>query len=288
VKLSNRGFTLIEIAIVLVIVGLLVSFGAGMVGPLTRRAKFTETKEIVQSAVQSAIGYAAATNSRLPNAATFPAIIKTGTDAWGKNLQYVFDNALTGVTSICNRTTTNITVRRCNNAACTAPVTVPNVAFLVISSGPNYNNQTRGSQAIAAPVNINIYNADIANIDNYNDPPAGIRLQPYDDIVEIVTIYDLKTKTGCIGRELKIITRDLTVGKVGTPYPSTTLSASDGTAPYVWALIAGALPPGIALTGATGALSGTPTAQGAYPFTVRVTDSQAYTAQQPLTITINP
>jgi len=288
VKLSNQGFSLIEIAIVLVIVGLLVGFGASMVGPLTRRAKFSETKEAVQSAVQATIGYAAATNNRLPDAATFPAIIKTRKDTWGKNIEYVFDNALTGITSICNRAATNITVQRCNNAACTAPVVVTNVAFLVLSSGANYNNQTRGSQAIAAPVTINIYDADTTNIDNYNDPPVGVRLQPYDDIVELVTIYDLKTKTGCIGKELKIITRDLTVGKLGTAYPSTTLSAADGTAPYAWTLIEGSLPPGLALTGATGILSGAPTAQGAYPFTVRVTDSQGYTTQQVLSITINP
>jgi len=287
-KCSDHGFTLIEIAIVLMIVGLLVGMGAGMVGPLTRRAKVTETKDTVQSAVQSVVGYTAASGNRLPNAATFPTIIKAGRDAWGKNIQYVFDNALTVATSVCNRSTTNITVQRCSNAACTGPVVVSNVAFLVVSSGSNYNNQTAASQAVAAPTTINIYDAEIDGIDNCNDAPAGIRAERYDDIVEVVTIYDLKAKTGCVGRELRVITRELAVGKVGLLYPSTTLSAADGTAPYTWAVIAGALPTGLSLAGATGVIAGTPTVSGTYPVTVRVTDNAGYTAQQSLSITIDP
>ncbi|MFN7973898.1 MAG: Ig domain-containing protein [Acidobacteriota bacterium] len=61
-------------------------------------------------------------------------------------------------------------------------------------------------------------------------------------------------------------------GQVGTPY-SQTISASGGTAPYTFAVTAGALPPGLALNGATGVLSGTPTVAGTYNFTVTATDS---------------
>ncbi len=41
---EGAGFTLIEIAIVLVILGLLVTLGASMIGPLTKRAKLNETR----------------------------------------------------------------------------------------------------------------------------------------------------------------------------------------------------------------------------------------------------
>lgn len=285
---SDRGFTLIELAIVLVIVGLLVGIGASMVGPLTKRAKYTETKEALQNASQSIIGYAATMGNRLPDAATFPAIIKTSKDAWGKSLSYIFDNALTGSTSICNRTTTNITVRRCNNAACTAPVVITNVAFLVVSSGPNYNNQTGTSQAVAAPTTFNIYEPDVGAVDGCNDPPVGVRLERYDDIVDFVTIYDLKVKSGSVGKELGIVTRFLPNGKVGNLYGSTTVSAVNGTAPYSWSIVAGTLPAGLSLAPTTGVISGTPTTAGAYPVTIRVTDALGYTAQQQFSITVDP
>jgi subtilisin family serine protease len=70
----------------------------------------------------------------------------------------------------------------------------------------------------------------------------------------------------------QITTTALPAGTVGTPY-SQALSATDGTQPYAWSLDSGELPPGIGLDPATGALSGTPTAQGTFAFTVRLTDA---------------
>ncbi|MBU3960596.1 MAG: tandem-95 repeat protein [Alphaproteobacteria bacterium] len=52
---------------------------------------------------------------------------------------------------------------------------------------------------------------------------------------------------------------------------SETLTASNGTAPYVFSLNSGALPPGLTLSSA-GVLSGTPTTDGSYSFVVGVTD----------------
>ncbi len=57
----------------------------------------------------------------------------------------------------------------------------------------------------------------------------------------------------------------------GTAY-SQTISASGGAAPYSFAVVAGTLPAGLALS-AAGVLSGTPTAAGPSNFTVRATDS---------------
>jgi len=64
-------------------------------------------------------------------------------------------------------------------------------------------------------------------------------------------------------------------GLVGTPF-SQTLTAGGGTAPYTFAVISGALPTGVALTSVSsniGLLSGTPTTNGSYEFTMRATDS---------------
>ena len=61
-------------------------------------------------------------------------------------------------------------------------------------------------------------------------------------------------------------------GQVGVPYTSA-LVASGGTPPYTFAITAGSLPPGLTLNPATGAITGTPTTAGVYPFTAEAVDS---------------
>ena len=61
---------------------------------------------------------------------------------------------------------------------------------------------------------------------------------------------------------------------VGTSF-SSSLSASGGTAPYSFAVTGGALPAGLTLSGNT--ISGTPTIQGAYSFTITATDNTSTT-----------
>ena len=61
-------------------------------------------------------------------------------------------------------------------------------------------------------------------------------------------------------------------GVVATPYTGA-LSATGGTSPYTWSLQFGALPTGLVLNPATGAVTGTPTAVGTYSFTLKASDS---------------
>ncbi len=66
-------------------------------------------------------------------------------------------------------------------------------------------------------------------------------------------------------------------GKVGVAY-SSALTASGGTSPYTYSIEAGSLPPGLTLEPTTGAITGTPTAAGTFPFIAKVTDSLGLTA----------
>jgi hypothetical protein len=87
---------------------------------------------------------------------------------------------------------------------------------------------------------------------------------------------------------LNITTTSLPSATLNFQY-SATLGASGGVPPYTWSVISGSLPPGLNLDPASGLISGTPTTEGTYPFTVQVADAQTppATASAPLSITVN-
>lgn len=93
---------------------------------------------------------------------------------------------------------------------------------------------------------------------------------------------------------LSVATTALANAAQGTPY-NAALAASGGVPPLAWSIASGSLPSGLTLTPATGQISGTPTTQGSFAFTVQVTDSSllppnnhSQTAQQALSITVGP
>ncbi|SOZ21551.1 hypothetical protein CBM2623_A150027 [Cupriavidus taiwanensis] len=81
---------------------------------------------------------------------------------------------------------------------------------------------------------------------------------------------------------------------LGVAY-SQSVSASGGSAPYTYSVVAGALPPGLTLNGSTGAVAGTTVAGGNYNFTIQATDNLGFTGSRAYslalgapTIVINP
>jgi hypothetical protein len=84
-----------------------------------------------------------------------------------------------------------------------------------------------------------------------------------------------------------ISTSSLPAGAVQVAY-SAALSATGGTAPYTWSLTGGTLAPGLALSSATGAITGTPTQAGSFLFTATVKDSAGQTASASLSASIAP
>lgn len=73
---------------------------------------------------------------------------------------------------------------------------------------------------------------------------------------------------------------------VGTAYTRTLQSPTAGTAPYMWSVLYGVLPPGLALDGTRGVISGTPAAAGVYPLTLRVVDAKGVNAATEWTMTV--
>jgi sugar lactone lactonase YvrE len=87
-------------------------------------------------------------------------------------------------------------------------------------------------------------------------------------------------------KPLTITTTSLPSGVVGFPYPVQVLGAGGGVGSYKFAVTNGGLPSGLSL--AFGAIYGTPSAAGPFPFTITVTDSAGTTAQANFTITVTP
>ena len=102
-----------------------------------------------------------------------------------------------------------------------------------------------------------------------------------------LTATQALTMTNTVSGTVIITTMAMPNGKVGTPY-SFPLLAVGGLLPYTWAQIAGTLPAGLTLNGATGVISGTPSVTAInLGFTVKVT-SGALTALRALALTITP
>ncbi|UAY74695.1 putative Ig domain-containing protein [Pseudoxanthomonas sp. X-1] len=103
-----------------------------------------------------------------------------------------------------------------------------------------------------------------------------------------VSAFDSGTPTaGSRGYTLTVASPSLTLpattlpnGTAGQAYGAAINPASGGIAPYAYTVSAGALPAGLTVNSASGALSGTPTVAGNFSFTLTATDSTSGTPGQ--------
>jgi len=107
-----------------------------------------------------------------------------------------------------------------------------------------------------------------------------------------VEVTDANSATAMRSYSLTIKSPDVLVsvpslpdGKVNTAYPGVRLTASGGTGPYEFAVVAGKLPNGVQLT-ADGAISGTPTEAGDFTATAQATDRSGFTGTADLSLKI--
>jgi hypothetical protein len=84
---------------------------------------------------------------------------------------------------------------------------------------------------------------------------------------------------------LSISITSLPQGIVGASYNGA-LTIAGGTAPYTWSVSSGQVPPGLSVSAASGALSGTPTSAGNFTFGVTVIDSSSSVQSATTTVSI--
>ena len=95
----------------------------------------------------------------------------------------------------------------------------------------------------------------------------------------VVTVADSSGATGAANLSISIPSQpsiqnsSLPGATVGVPYTAS-LSGTGGASPYTFSITAGSLPAGLTLA-STGGITGTPSTQGTYTFTVEIADSSA-------------
>lgn len=243
VQNPRSGFTLIEIAMVLVVIGILLSIGVGMLGTLSKRAKYNEARDIVKSAREAVYGYAVK-NGFLP-AADISLAGARALDPWGRALEYRAAAALSGSGNACGLPTTDITVLECTNADCTTFNTKPNIAFVVYSKGEDADGACTGT---ASPFRI------WEQYTGYNSPctyAATNAAHQYDDIVQYVTLDEIRYLRSC-PQALVISGMAFTTGVEDTFY-SYSMQAAGGLPPYTWS---GTIGSGGLSLGSSGLISG--------------------------------
>jgi prepilin-type N-terminal cleavage/methylation domain-containing protein len=261
----KKGFTLVELSIVLIIIGLLTGGAFQMLQVMNEKARATEAKENLES-VKKAIITFAVNNSRLPTQAEFSAMNLTGAG----NIALFYNSDTPLQTSLCSVQSTPLQTTNPNG------VTTQNIGFVLAAAGENFNIQTG---RIGDTVTFHPWNTP-----NIDDETAVLdRPEPYDDFYLQVTLGELQATAEC--KPLSIITPMLPTGVVNTPYLVNPAITAIGGSPNYTYLRSGTLPTGIQY--ANNAFSGTPTQSGSFPLNFTVTDSAAQSVTQTLVLIIN-
>ncbi len=248
---KEKGLTLVELAIVLVIIGIILGIGVSIIAILVKQAKQKDTKKIVQTICETVKAYAI-TNKTFPSDITSLGV-KT-TDPYGNAIVYLFATGL-DTNDFCTNNGTWINL--------TDKGTPKNkVAFLVYSLSENRHDDTK-------------------NGSSYEIKPRGSFSGGY-EYDDIYCYYDIETIRQEACETLKITTEALPVGTQYFPYPNTSIEASVSN---ITCTISG-LPNGLTVSGCS--INGTPEEAGSFQVDIQVEDSIGRQASKTFALTIHP
>lgn len=271
--MKRIGLTLIEMAIVLVIVGLLLGLGTGFMIKFIKWKKHKELEDLVSQNANSLIDNAIS-NGSLPNNFT-----------GSQKLIYVVSRKLTASylklnhATICDIKDSELKYQDNNTN-----ITMNNIAFVLFSKGEDYTSDTY---------------CNGIKVDSNQTCMGNLTTDSSKDVINVITLPELKEILGCQGIPLKILNSELPIGIAGESY-SVEIVASGGIKPYKWCYT-GTLPSGISANPNAVCphyqqadhllLSGTPTSSSSQKIKICVEDSNTpspYNVCKFFVITINP
>jgi len=213
--MNKKAFTLLELAIVLLIIGILSAGAMRMMSGAFTSSKYTRTKNSITLAVKEIADYTVRSR-RLP--ASVAGIISQERDAFNTPFLYDVDDAATTTESICNMASTSLTINVCSTADCTGEtITENNVAFILASQGEDTQQQ---------------YTLSGTTYTFYKDGVKKVDGVESDDVVGWMTLNTLKAMAGCEG-SLGIEQNKLPDAIISNTY-SYTLTPKGGQSDYKW------------------------------------------------------
>lgn len=229
---QRNGFTLVEVAIVIVFMGIFITFASSMLKGIAlssksraAREKLATVSDLVQASAVNPVN-----NRAIPlSTDLFESATGAPVDYWNKSYAfYPYTPEPGAVLDICRRSSTDLAV--CLQGDCVNKV-IRDVAYVLVSGA-----EKCAGACTATNLPIQIKPPFVTTV-NLGGPCTGRRCIPlneisttFDDLYKYVTLLELKKTVGCVEADsrLRILNMELPYAREGVSY--TTVIQADGGA----------------------------------------------------------